>query len=440
MVSTSSANPAPVFAETRTAWRAVGIARGQIGFVRDEDFAFAQFGFVELRRGIEDVQGRGPPARWSGARGQPPRARPDLRFRAGLRIGEPEKNPAQAGGFLDCVARGAGTGLTIARSMPSSRLSRLDLPTFGRPTIATLTPSRSTARSPPWKKAFDPRNASQDFFPKATRPVGGGDPFLREIDPCLEVGTVSRIFRPDAGDLVAEPALQLLRAARIASGVLALMRSITASAWVRSSLPLKMRACVNSPAPRRELPAGSTISKICAASRMPPWHPFPPCLRRYSLPVPETPWQEPGPPSLRFEDRPWSHAAARIRRMENFAQNRNASGPRDSGSARDRAFAGRRGTAPIVSCIAPWSRSRAGRAGFRRRHRGPELGDEPPVLVHRAHGPRIHAGSLLAPASPDDQPGAAAPGIPRPRHRHGRARNWPRSEQIRTHLGKFAWK
>ena len=34
-----------------------------------------------------------------------------------------------------------GIGLTMARSSPSSRLSRLDLPTFGLPTMAILTES-----------------------------------------------------------------------------------------------------------------------------------------------------------------------------------------------------------------------------------------------------------------------------------------------------------
>ena len=37
------------------------------------------------------------------------------------------------------------TGVTMARSKPASRLSKVDLPALGRPTMAQSTPSRSTA-------------------------------------------------------------------------------------------------------------------------------------------------------------------------------------------------------------------------------------------------------------------------------------------------------
>ena len=35
-----------------------------------------------------------------------------------------------------------GTSVTIARAAPASRLNRLDFPALGRPTIATVSPSR----------------------------------------------------------------------------------------------------------------------------------------------------------------------------------------------------------------------------------------------------------------------------------------------------------
>ena len=41
-----------------------------------------------------------------------------------------------------------GTAVTIARSAPASRLNSVDFPTFGRPTMATVTPSRSSRPAP----------------------------------------------------------------------------------------------------------------------------------------------------------------------------------------------------------------------------------------------------------------------------------------------------
>ena len=51
-----------------------------------------------------------------------------------------------------------GTGVTIARSTPESRLNSVDFPTFGRPAIATTIPSRTQPPAPRvGEQRFDPR-------------------------------------------------------------------------------------------------------------------------------------------------------------------------------------------------------------------------------------------------------------------------------------------
>ena len=78
------------------------------------------------------------------------------------------------------------TGVTMARSMPSSVLSSDDLPALGRPTSATRSPSRSTRpRSTPASSRAVPSAASLSSARNSSR-VGRRDLLLREVNAGLD--------------------------------------------------------------------------------------------------------------------------------------------------------------------------------------------------------------------------------------------------------------
>ncbi len=101
-------------------------------------------------------------------------------------------------------------GLTMARSKPSSRLSKLDFPAFGRPQIANRTPSRRI------RPSSAVASSCQDFVTTVTKfgeeeVAGGGvDTFFGEVDVRLDVSDEVEEVIADVVNLLADAALELL--------------------------------------------------------------------------------------------------------------------------------------------------------------------------------------------------------------------------------------
>ena len=162
----SRSTPAPVFADRKT-WRvraAPSPSRAarrsrqsrEIGLVVHDDARQRRrqsredrrvgIGDVAARRGIDEQE------REIGARDRRPRALDAERLdrivgrRAGPRCRRPSAE-CRRSRSASCTASRVvpAIGVTIAASSPASRLSRLDLPTLGRPTSTTVSPSRSSA-------------------------------------------------------------------------------------------------------------------------------------------------------------------------------------------------------------------------------------------------------------------------------------------------------
>ena len=142
-------------------------------------------------------------------------------------------------------------GVTIATSSPARRFSRLDLPTFGRPTSTTASPSRSSA--PCAARASICARRARMRVELAAR-VGGAqeiDILVRKVErrlrehPQLDQRVDERVrsSRENSPD-------RLRAAARAAVEVAASIRSATLSACARSSLPFRNARCVNSPGSR----------------------------------------------------------------------------------------------------------------------------------------------------------------------------------------------
>ena len=76
--------------------------------------------------------------------------------------------------------------VTIARSAPTSALNRLDLPTFGPPTIATRRLRESAARAAPSRAALELRCAAASQRRATSSPADEVIALVREIERRLE--------------------------------------------------------------------------------------------------------------------------------------------------------------------------------------------------------------------------------------------------------------
>ena len=206
-----------------------------------------------------------------------------------------------------------GVSETIARSSPSKALSSDDLPAFGGPTIATVSPSRtSRPRSPSQRSRSSAaaRLATSD----ETRPGSGSATSSgKSIAAASSSSSVPTRAR-NAPTSAAKPPPRLASAARAAARVSASMTAATASAACSSILPLRKARRVNSRAPpgarrrrsARERSRGRRSASRARASRADP--------RRCNFPGPQS--------RVRARDR----AAVRFRR-------RTLRGPRRAGEA-----------------------------------------------------------------------------------------------------------
>jgi len=126
-------------------------------------------------------------------------------------------------------------------------LSKVDLPAFGLPTIATLTPFFTTLPSL--------KESSNFFVDVAIRSINSIN-FFRSAN------SISSSLKSSSNSIKEEnwmscslrcfnnsenPPRILFNAAFLEASVLLAIRSATASAWVRSNFPFKKALCVNSP-------------------------------------------------------------------------------------------------------------------------------------------------------------------------------------------------
>lgn len=138
-------------------------------------------------------------------------------------------------------------GVTIASSAPASAFSRELLPAFGWPAITTWMPSRSSA---PWcarcitRARFACRRSSwpcaSAFCRKSISSSGKSSVASTSMRRCTSASRSACTSRENS------PAMDRV-ALRAAASVLASIRSATASACARSSLPLRNARWVNSP-------------------------------------------------------------------------------------------------------------------------------------------------------------------------------------------------
>jgi len=148
-----------------------------------------------------------------------------------------------------------GTAVTIASSSPESRLSRLDLPTFGCPASTTCSPRRNIApclareniRSRFACRAARRPRASADSR-KSTSSSGKSIFASTSMRKSINSSTRRRISPENSPD-------SERIADRAAAAVVASMRSATASACARSSLSFKNARRVNSPGSASRAPS-----------------------------------------------------------------------------------------------------------------------------------------------------------------------------------------
>ena len=129
--------------------------------------------------------------------------------------------------------------LTMARSKPSKRLSKLDLPTFGSPKITVRTPSRRTR---PWSAVASRESTTERtelIRPRSSAPVCGSMSSSGKSIHASRWARVSSSWSRAAVVRFPRVPSSWLRAARSESRVCAEIRSMTPSACVRSSFPLR---------------------------------------------------------------------------------------------------------------------------------------------------------------------------------------------------------
>ena len=137
--------------------------------------------------------------------------------------------------------------LTMARSLPASAFNRLDLPAFGRPTMATRNPSLS--RKP--RRASRSNSASSACTVTSWRSMAGSA--RKSISSsgksiAASICTRSATSACSRASTLRENAPSIdCSAARAPACERDAIRSATASACARSSLPLRKARSVNSP-------------------------------------------------------------------------------------------------------------------------------------------------------------------------------------------------
>ena len=176
-----------------------------------------------------------------------------------------------------------GISVTMARSSPSKLLKRLDLPTFGRPTTATLIPSR---RSRPERNVRASRDKSAVSPRSDSRILSCSSAGRSSSTNSSEDSSRTIIFRRSsfAGWIIFEISPLSWRVAWCtAASVCASIRSRMASASVSCMRPLLTARSENSPGPARRASRESVISIIVRNNTGDPWQ----CNSTTSSPVKE---------------------------------------------------------------------------------------------------------------------------------------------------------
>mmetsp|Transcript_1265 Transcript_1265/g.2562 ORF Transcript_1265/g.2562 Transcript_1265/m.2562 type:complete len:201 (-) Transcript_1265:932-1534(-) len=162
-----------------------------------------------------------------------------------------------------------GTSVTMARSALLRRFSKLDLPTLGGPMMATRSPSRSSC--PPAASAI----MASNWVRTSTRaahtawPSSGGHSSSKSIRASISANWSSNAERM-LEMAFPKPPSRPLRASWTPCAERALMMSARASAWVRSSRPLRNARCVNSPGDARRAPQLNASRSTCCTTTNPP--------------------------------------------------------------------------------------------------------------------------------------------------------------------------
>ena len=173
------------------------------------------------------------------------------------------------------------TGVTIAASSRASALSRLDLPTLGRPTRTTVRPSRS--RAPVAARARTSASVSRMASSFATT-----SPARRNSMSSSGKSSVASVYMRNSISASTnswicceKTPVRLRAAARAAVAVEASMRSATLSASTKSSLPFRNARLVNSPGSAMRAPNSMQRARTSRSTAGPPC----PCSSRTDSPV-----------------------------------------------------------------------------------------------------------------------------------------------------------
>ena len=163
-----------------------------------------------------------------------------------------------------------GTSVTMARSMPRRALRRLDLPTFGRPTMTVLTPSRRMRPvSAPTSRRRTAADAASISTARCSAEAAGISSSGKSI-PASMCATAPRIcVRMSVTAWENAPASRS-RAACAARVLFAAISSMTPSARARSSRPWRKARFVNSPASAGRAPASHVLRSTSRRTTAPP--------------------------------------------------------------------------------------------------------------------------------------------------------------------------
>ena len=163
-----------------------------------------------------------------------------------------------------------GKSVTIARSLWLQALSKLDLPTLGRPTIATFKPFLSSSpRSAVAKIVFTWVNTACSCCLIASSSRGGksSSKSIRASTSAKISKQVARNWRIGWANLPCNPA----NAAWDAAWDCAATNLEILSAWVKSILPLRNARKVNSPGWANLAPWEIQSCNTCCTGTIPPW-------------------------------------------------------------------------------------------------------------------------------------------------------------------------
>ena len=164
-----------------------------------------------------------------------------------------------------------GSSVTSARSVPRSALNSDDLPAFGRPARTSSAPSRSRSAAGADASSRSIRPA-MPASSAATRAAGTGPSSSsgKSIAYASRPSASTRPCRSSASRRDSPPS-SWPSAARACAGAVASIRSPTASACTRSSLPWSTARRVNSPGAAGRAPAAWSAVSSRAGASSPPW-------------------------------------------------------------------------------------------------------------------------------------------------------------------------